>query len=324
MPEVVLVEANPALLFKGVNDPGFDGAPIREVDPYGKHLSVFDLGFIRGDGIFEATSVVGGVPLAMKLHIARLGRSARLQDLPELTGEQEWLDVCQAAIDLWGQPEETGTIRLLISRGADPVTTVGQAGHPGTPTIFIFVDTVRTPRPLTLTGTLLTRGYSLELVRTAPERHPWLLIGAKTLSYTANMATYREAVRRGADFGIYTSTDGYVLEGGTSSLVLMKDGKLTTPIPDVGILHGTTQQEVFAYAERRGVPHEYAFVTVEELLDADFVWNMGGSRLSAVERIDDVSFAADTEFAAQAMAFFETERAYIEEYTTGPGIQRWL
>src|SRR5690625_7099343 len=62
----------------------------------------------------------------------------------------------------------------------------------------------------------LDRGLASTVVDTSP----WLLPGAKTLSYAVNMAATREAVRRGAEDVLFVSTDGYALEGPTSTLLV--------------------------------------------------------------------------------------------------------
>ena len=53
---------------------------------------------------------------------------------------------------------------------------------------------------------------------------PWLLAGAKTLSYAVNMAALRDAARRGAGDVIFVSSDGYMLEGPRSTVVIATDG----------------------------------------------------------------------------------------------------
>ena len=91
--------------------------------------------------------------------------------------------------------------------------------------------------------------------RGADER-PWLLAGAKTLSYAVNMAALRYAAGRGADDVIFVSTEGQVLEGPRSTVVIAVDGDggrpcLLTPPPWYPILRGTTQRALFEAARAR-------------------------------------------------------------------------
>src|SRR5690625_3744673 len=71
----------------------------------------------------------------------------------------------------------------------------------------------------------LDRGLASTVVDTSP----WLLPGAKTLSYAVNMAATREAVRRGAEDVLFVSTDGYALEGPTSTLLVRQ--AMSSPPP---------------------------------------------------------------------------------------------
>ncbi len=143
---------------------------------------------------------------------------------------------------------------------------------------------------------LLDRGYDSD----AAERAPWLLLGAKTLSYATNMAALRYAHKQGADDVIFTSSDGRVLEGPTSTVLLAHletsdDGagatrtvrRLITPQLDSGILAGTSQGALFTAAKAAGWELGYGPLEPQDLLDADAVWLISSIRLLApVNHID--------------------------------------
>ncbi len=100
---------------------------------------------------------------------------------------------------------------------------------------------------------LLARG----LAASGADAMPWLLAGAKTLSYAVNMAALRHAATRGADEVIFVSSDGFILEGPRSTVVIAvrgTDGRpcLLTPPPWYPILRGTTQQALFEVARAHG------------------------------------------------------------------------
>ena len=104
----------------------------------------------------------------------------------------------------------------------------------------------------------LDRGLRHDVAETSP----WLLAGAKTLSYAINRAAQREAVRRGADDVLFVSSDGFALEGPTSNVVTLTDGVVRTPNTDQGILAGTTQAAVFDFFQSRGLRTEFAPLTL--------------------------------------------------------------
>jgi 4-amino-4-deoxychorismate lyase len=127
----------------------------------------------------------------------------------------------------------------------------------------------------------LDRGYRHDVERTSP----WLLQGAKSLSYAVNMAALREAVRRGADDALFVSSDGYVLEGTRANLVMSVGGRLVTPRTDIGILAGTTQADVFRFAEAEGIETAYELVTMADLRAADALWLVSSVRQAAPVRL---------------------------------------
>src|SRR5206468_8857480 len=118
----------------------------------------------------------------------------------------------------------------------------------------------------------------------------WLLQGAKTLSYATNMAALREAKRRGVDDALFVSSDGYLLEGPTSNLVLKRGDRLITPSTSLGILAGTTQAAAFAFGRSRDLLTSYELLPREALDDADGLWLLSSVRNAApIREIDGVA-----------------------------------
>src|SRR5690606_20620581 len=81
---------------------------------------------------------------------------------------------------------------------------------------------------------------SLGFASDARQRAPWLLGGVKSVSYAVNMASQRWAQSRGFDDVLWLSSDGYVLEGPTSTVVWLTGDRLWTVPTSTGILPGTT------------------------------------------------------------------------------------
>ena len=224
------------------------------------HLAADDLGVQRGDGVFETLLVVGGRPRKLDAHLARLARSAAMLELPA-PDEAAWRRAVAAACDAW--PGEEMALKLMITRGRheDGPPTCFALGLPVSPVVL------RQRRDGVAVITL-DRGYPAGL----GERAPWLLISAKTLSYGVNMAAMRHARRAGADDVVFVSSDGWVLEGPTSTVVIADGRTLRTPPVAAGILPGTTQQQLFAAAEAAGWATKTEPLRPADLHAADVLW----------------------------------------------------
>ncbi|TFD59119.1 aminodeoxychorismate lyase [Cryobacterium suzukii] len=253
-----------------------------EMDSSAPALRVGELSTQRGDGIFETLAVVNGHPQEVGPHISRLRNSARICELP-LPNAEQWRAAIAYAVERIPQRGEIA-LKFVLSRGVE---------HGPAPTAWLHAvaaadfSVVRGNGVRVIT---LDRGYP----RGVAEKAPWLLMGAKTLSYAVNMAALREARRRGADDTIFLTTDGFVMEGPTSSVVLRINGEYVTPAPSGAILHGTTQQSMFDYLRTQGMVVEYRDVTVEELRQADAAWLVSSVRLAvSVVALDGEPFPAD-------------------------------
>jgi 4-amino-4-deoxychorismate lyase len=248
-------------------------------------LHADDLAVVRGDGIFETLLVRDGRACLVESHLQRLTQSAKSMDLPEpdLPG---WRHAIEEAARQWtaGTADE-GAMRLIYSRGREGGPP--QAG--GTPTAYVMVNAV--PERVTavrrdgLAAVTLNRG----LPATGVDAMPWLLAGAKTLSYAVNMAVLRHAARQGAGDVIFVSSDGYILEGPRSTVVIATDAQpgadgspcLLTPPPWYPILRGTTQQALFEVARAKGYDCDYRALRIADLHAAQGIWLVSSMTLAA-------------------------------------------
>jgi len=282
-------------------DPAFENGRI--ADSSAPQLMATDQGATRGDGVFESLLAVGGKPRKLQAHLSRLAGSARALEL-DIPAEDAWRRAIETAIgEFRGQAGPAGNgadgadradevvVKLLATRGVEGAAT---------PTCWVQASPPpavgRQQRETGIDVILLDRGYDSEV----GERAPWLLLGAKTLSYAVNMAALRYAHHQGADDVIFTSADGRVLEGPTSTVLLAHletsdDGagesrtvrRLITPQLDSGILPGTSQGALFTAAKAAGWELGYGPLVPADLYDADAVWLISSIRLLApVNHID--------------------------------------
>jgi 4-amino-4-deoxychorismate lyase len=248
-------------------------------DPSAPLLHADDLAVVRGDGIFESLLVRDGRPCLLEAHLGRLTQSARMTDLPapELP---RWREAVVAAASSWtAQGGGEGVLRLIYSRGRESGSE---------PTAFVLLGTlpgrVAAVRRDGLAALTLPRGLSSD----GTADMPWLLAGAKTLSYAVNMAALRHAARHGAGDVIFVSSDGHILEGPRSTVVIATESEkgagnsaLFTPPPWYPILRGTTQQALFEVARNKGYDCDYRALRPADLFAAQGVWLISSITLAA-------------------------------------------
>ncbi|GAA4265584.1 aminotransferase class IV [Frondihabitans peucedani] len=257
---------------------------VEERDPALPQVGVLDLGVTRGDGVFESIGVVGGRPQALEAHLARLVRSAELLDLPR-PDVDVWRSAILRGIEIAGSEalESELLVKLVLTRGLE-------GGSAPTGWVHVFDSGDYSGDRAGIAVVTLDRGYRSDVAVTSP----WLLQGAKTLSYAVNKAALREAARRGADDVVFVSSDGIVLEGPNSTVIALLDGVYVTTPPSLGVLEGTTQAAFFADAEARGAAVEYRAFTVEELRRASAVWlASSGRQIAPVVSLDGVELSGD-------------------------------
>ncbi|MFD4643727.1 aminodeoxychorismate lyase [Lentzea sp. NPDC058436] len=268
-------------------------------DPDSPLIRVDDLGLIRGDGVFETILVVGGKPRELTPHLDRLDRSAAMLDMSP-PPRAEFERAIELVIGNWAGGDEFA-LKLVYTRGVE--------GGDGTPTGFAIGleigAKVLKQRAEGLSAVTLDRGIDADLA----DRAPWLLLGAKSLSYAINMAALREAERRGANEVVFTTSDGSVLEGPTSTLILVRGKTLVTPPSKLGILPGTTQYALFRAAERAGWTVLVEPIQTSELYDADGVF-----LASSVRKITKVNVLDGKQLPDSSALLTELQGLYESEY----------
>jgi 4-amino-4-deoxychorismate lyase len=242
-------------------------------------VTAFDQGLGRGDGAFESVAVLGGSTPHLAAHLVRMRSSARILALPD-PGDDAWIALVGAVLADWPAGLE-GVCRLFLTRG------LGEGMPPTAVALLATVppETLR-QRDAGVSVVSLGLGVPADFRATAP----WLLGGAKTLSYAVNMAALRHAHTLGADDVVFTSLEGRLLEGPTSTVVWSADGVLHTPPVETGILPGTTMARLFARAADEGRPTAVAPGTLHDLHAADAVWLLSGVRgVAVVHTLDGVA-----------------------------------
>jgi 4-amino-4-deoxychorismate lyase len=263
-------------------------------------LHADDLAAVRGDGIFETLLIRDGRPCLLEAHLGRLAQSARLMELPEPELDR-WRSAVALAAHRWAEGGAgEGVLRLVYSRGRE---------SGGAPTAYATIGAL----PSRVAGARRDGVAALTLARGLPTDAsdlPWLLAGAKTLSYAVNMAALRHAEKRGAGDVIFLSSDGLILEGPRSTVVIateMEGGGLglLTPPPWYPILRGTTQQALFEVARDKGYDCDYRALRPADIIAAQGVWLVSSITLAARVHTLDGAVLQPTPLAAEMAALVD-------------------
>lgn len=249
-----------------------------------------DLGVVRGDGIFETMHVRRGEVWLLDEHLERMAQSAQRMDL-SLPPREALRELATQAVAAWPADTE-GALRLVCTRGPE---------EGGEVSVYATLSAVpeshlrgRRDGVHVLTATL---GFPARL---RPET-PWLLGGAKTLSYAVNMASLRWAKAHGADDVLWVSDDGYALEAPTSTLVWRDGSTLRTVPPEAtGILAGITAAHLLARAGELGLRAEEALITPDRLAESGGAWLTSSIRgAAAIRTLDGTTLPYDAELTAR-------------------------
>lgn len=225
-------------------------------------VSVFDHGFLYGDGVYETLRVRRGEPLLLEEHLARLRKSCRLIHL-----ELPWsATALKASIrkTLAANRLPEAALRIQVSRGPGPV---GFDVKGCRPTLVIF------ERPLKVfPSSYYEHGVTAALVRIRRNHPDCLPPGAKSTNCLNGILAKWEADRRGAFEGILLNLTGHVTEGTVSNVFMVKKGKVLTPPLSCGLLAGVTRAFVIRLARKLGLEVREAKLGVRDLLSSDEVF----------------------------------------------------
>jgi branched-chain amino acid aminotransferase len=247
-------------------------------------VSVFDHGFLYGEGIYETLRTYNGQPFLFDRHMRRLRNSAGMLTLPIPISDAEigtrFLDTLQAG-GLIGGPGKEAYIRLMITRGVGELS-YDPAACPAPSIIVIVKPQIDPPRDA------FERGVAAVIVSTV-RNHPGTVNPLiKSNNLLNNALAMQEAVRRGAFEGIMRNYRGELAECTTSNLFIVRNGAALTPPLDAGLLPGITREFLFEIGAERGIEVREAVLLDEDLFGADEAFLTGTTReLVPIVRVDD-------------------------------------
>jgi branched-chain amino acid aminotransferase len=223
-------------------------------------VSVFDHGFLYGDGVYETLRAYRGRVFQLAEHLARLERSASRIQLHLPVSLERLTDLVRESLSR-NQLQEA-YLRITVSRGA------GEIGlDPAlckSPTLVILAKPFQ-PYP----ESLYADGVSVIVAKTRRNLPEALPPQVKSLNFLNNILAKMEAKAAGAHEALMLNHQGELTEGTTSNMFVVQRGRVRTPAVECGILNGITRGLVLQLASELGIPSEETRLTVDDLLRAD-------------------------------------------------------
>jgi branched-chain amino acid aminotransferase len=229
-------------------------------------VSVYDHGFLYGDGVFEGIRVYSGVVFKLKEHVQRLYDSAHTMTLQIPLSQDEMVQAVAETVRKNNLKDSY--VRLVVTRG------VGDLGLDPRKcfraTVIVIADHIKLHE-----GEAKIKGITtmVSWVRRNPvdgASHE-----AKSLNYLNSIMAKIEANMSGVDEAICLSSTGCVAEGVGENVFLVKNGKISTPPTSTGALEGITAKAVSALAKKLGYEVTIENLTMFMLFNADELFFTG-------------------------------------------------
>lgn len=256
-------------------------------------VSIFDHGFLYGDGVFEGIRIYRDCIFRGDRHIRRLFRSAQVIALDPQWSAEEYLEEIGRVAREWARINSVDLanngdplyVRVIISRGdgdlgLDPVKCPK-------PNIIIVIDRIKLyPQEWYDNGlTLVTTAIKRNLNDAMPPQ-------VKSLNYLNNILAKIEANRQKAAEAIFLNAQGYVSEATADNLFIVKEGTIITPPISDGALPGITRSALLELAEQSQIAAVETHITLYDLYTADECFVSGtAARVVPVTTIDGRSIA---------------------------------
>ncbi len=242
-------------------------------------ISVFDHGFLYGDGVFEGIRSYDKLIFRLDKHLDRLYESAHTIMLEIPMTKKELTAAIIQTLKL--NKLSNAYIRLIISRG------IGDLGLDPRkcpkPSIIIIADKI-----LLYPNKFYQEGLAIITVPTFRNLPNSLDPGIKSLNYLNNIMAKIEANNCGYNEAIMLSSDGMVAECSGDNIFIIKNNILYTPPSYIGALKGITRDTLLEIGEKNKMRCEEKMLTRHELYNADEVFLTGtAAEIVPVVKIDE-------------------------------------
>jgi len=244
-------------------------------------VSVFDHGFLYGDGIYETMRAYDGIVFMLDRHIERLNRSASLIQLIVPSP-----DVIRNAVyeTIRANGLKSVYVRVTVSRGKGPIG-LDPALCPK-PTFVVIAEEFRG-----YPDKYYSEGVKFIIAKTRRNLREALNPKIKSLNFLNNILAKIEAKDRGAYESVMLNAEGFIAEGTVCNIFFVKDNILCTPSVDAGVLDGITRELVIDLAKGTGMQVTEGNFLPQDLFSASEVFFTNTtSEVMPVSQVEDVIY----------------------------------
>ena len=247
--------------------------------PEDAKISVFDRGFLYGDGIYEVARSYGRVLFALEDHIERLYKSASRIDLDLRVTSAEMIQEIYRVYKLANRDD--AYMRIVVTRGEGPISLDPTVATK--PNMVIFIKDIPKIDPK-----LYETGMDVVTASVLRNSKESLDPNIKSGNYLNNILALHEAKKKKAHDALMVNREGNVTEGTTWNLFMVKDGKAITPPDKADILHGITRKIIRKIGTEENIVIEEKFFSVDDLKRADEAFSTGSVKeVMAIRSVDD-------------------------------------
>jgi D-alanine transaminase len=229
-------------------------------------ISVFDRGFLFGDGVYEVIPVYSGKLFRSEGHLARLQHSLDAIDIPNPLTTLQWVEIFSTLIE-HNFPSVDSVIYLQITRG-----TMEKRDHAWPPDMQpnVLVTCTEQVYATQDSATAGEKAVTLDDTR-------WSDCHIKTINLLANALLHQEARNQGANEAILIR-EGFAIEGSQSNLFIVRDDIVITPPKSRHMLGGITREIVLELCQQNKIICSEKNISEDDLHQADEIWLSSATR----------------------------------------------
>lgn len=221
-------------------------------------VSVYDRGYLLGDGVYEVIPVYAGKAFLLEQHLQRLQNSLDGVRIDNPHSDEQWTHIINDLIAQNNGGDQS--LYLQVTRGVAPRDHVFPVG--GTPSVFMMSNPLQ---PVAESW----KNEGIKAITTADIR--WMRCDIKAITLLANSLMKQLAQDAGAQEALLIR-DNYLTEGSASNAYAVIDGIIFTAPRDEKILPGITRQLVMELAAKNDMPLHERAVSESALRNADEIW----------------------------------------------------